>query len=68
MNEATIRLHVESLEEGGYVATSPDVPGLVAQGNSVSETVEYAQDIAHVIAEMCIEHGLARTAAAGPVP
>ena len=26
-DEATIRLHVEPLEEGGFVATSPDVPG-----------------------------------------
>ena len=30
MDEVTIRLHIEPLEEGGYVATSPDVPGLVA--------------------------------------
>jgi len=27
MDEATIRLRVEPLEEGGFVATSPDVPG-----------------------------------------
>jgi hypothetical protein len=31
MNEATIRLHVEPLEEGGFVATSLDVQGLVAE-------------------------------------
>ena len=29
-NETTIRLRIEELGEGGYVATSPDVPGLVA--------------------------------------
>jgi predicted RNase H-like HicB family nuclease len=57
MSEATIRLHLEPLEEGGFVATSPDVPGLVAEGRSVVETVEIAQDVARKIAESCREHG-----------
>ena len=57
MSESTIRLIVEPLEEGGYVATSPDVPGLVAQGRSISEAAEIAQDVARKIAESCIEHG-----------
>ena len=57
MSEITIQLHVEPLEEGGYVATSPDVPGLVAQGRSMTETVEIAQGLARKIAESCIEHG-----------
>ena len=57
MSEATIRLHVERLEEGDYLATSPDVPGLVAQGRSLSETVESAQGLAKKIAESCLEHG-----------
>ena len=43
MDEAVIRLHIERLEEGGYVATSPDVPGLVAEGRSIVETVEIAK-------------------------
>lgn len=57
MNEATIRLHVESLDEGGYVATSPDVPGLVAEGRSIVETVEIAQALARKIVESCLDHG-----------
>jgi antitoxin HicB len=56
MSEAVIRLHVEPLEEGGYVATSPDVPGLVAEGRSVVEAVEIAQGLARKIAESCVEH------------
>lgn len=56
MSEVTIKLHLEPLEEGGYVATSPDVPGLVAQGRSMTETVEIAQGLARKIAESCIEH------------
>lgn len=57
MSEAAIRLHIEPLEEGGYVATSPDVPGLVAEGRSIVEAVEIAQGLARKIAESCLEHG-----------
>jgi len=57
MSEVTIKLHLEPLEEGGYVATSPDVPGLVAQGRNMTETVEIAQGLARKIVESCIEHG-----------
>ncbi len=57
MSEAAIRLHVEPLEEGGYVATSPDVPGLVVEGRSLVEVAEIARDVVRKIAESCIEHG-----------
>ena len=57
MNESAIRLRIEPLDEGGYLATSPDVPGLVAEGRSVSETAEIAQGLVRRIAESCIEHG-----------
>jgi antitoxin HicB len=57
MAEAMIRLHVETLEEGGYVATSPDVPGLVAEGRTVVEVEEIARDVARRIAESCLAHG-----------
>ena len=43
MDEATIRLHIEPLAEGGFVATSPDVPGLVVERRSITEAVEIAQ-------------------------
>jgi predicted RNase H-like HicB family nuclease len=57
VDEATIRLHIEPLNEGGYVATSPDVPGLVAEGRSITEAVEIAQGLTRKIVESCIEHG-----------
>ena len=57
VDEATIRLHIEPLAEGGYVATSPDVPGLVAEGRSITEAAEIAQGLARKIVESCIEHG-----------
>lgn len=57
VGEATIRLHIEPLAEGGYVATSADVPGLVAEGRSMTEAVEIAQGLTRKIVESCIEHG-----------
>ena len=43
--EHIITLHVEALEEGGYLATSDDVQGLVAQGRTMQETLEIARDV-----------------------
>ena len=57
MHEATIRLRLAPLDEGGYVATSPDVPGLVAEGRSMAEAVEIAQGLTRKIVESCLEHG-----------
>lgn len=57
MSERMIRLKIEPLDEGGYVATSPDVPGLVAEGRSMTEAVEIAQGLVRKIAESCLEHG-----------
>lgn len=55
--EAIIRLHIENVEPGVYVATSPDVQGLVAEGRSVTEAVQIAQGLARKIVESCLEHG-----------
>ena len=73
MDEATIQLHVEPLEEGGFLATSPDVPGLVAEGRTMGEAVEIAQGLVRKIVESCLEHGdplppaLARGAVVGAI-
>ena len=68
MNESAIRLHIEPLDEGGLLATSPDVPGLVAEGRSVAEAAEIAQGLARKIAESCIEHGDPLPRALAPLP
>jgi antitoxin HicB len=57
IDEVTIRLHLEPLDEGGFVATSPDVPGLVDEGRTALETAEIAQGLARKMAESCLEHG-----------
>ena len=57
MNETTIRLHIDKLADGGFLATSVDVPGFVAEGRSVAEATEIAQGLARKIVESCVEHG-----------
>ena len=57
MSEVLIELHIEALPEGGYLATSKDLPGLVAQGRTISEAMEIAQDVAKKLIESYIEHG-----------
>jgi predicted RNase H-like HicB family nuclease len=57
VGEYLLRLVMEPLREGGYVATSPDLPGLVAQGRSIAETMDIARDVARKIIESHLEHG-----------
>jgi predicted RNase H-like HicB family nuclease len=49
--EHIVTLHIERLPEGVYLATSDDVPGLVAQGRTVTETLEIARDVAKKLIE-----------------
>ncbi len=44
--EQIVNLHIERLPEGVYLATSDEVPGLVAQGRTITETLEIARDVA----------------------
>ena len=46
-----INIHVKKPPEGIYLATSDDVPGLIAQGRTVTETMEIARDVARKILE-----------------
>jgi predicted RNase H-like HicB family nuclease len=49
--EQIINIHVEKLPEGVYLATSEDVPGLVAQGRTATEALEIARDVARKLME-----------------
>jgi predicted RNase H-like HicB family nuclease len=46
-----ILLHIEKLAEGGYLATSDAVQGLVVQGRTIQETIEIARDVAKKLIE-----------------
>ncbi|MBI4296843.1 MAG: type II toxin-antitoxin system HicB family antitoxin [Chloroflexi bacterium] len=57
MKEILLDIHLEALPEGGFLATSHDLPGLVAQGRTAAEAIEIAQDVARKLIESYIEHG-----------
>ena len=57
MKEIFLSIHIESLAEGEFLATSKDLPGLVAQGRTIAETLEIAQDVARKLIESYREHG-----------
>lgn len=49
--ERVLNLHIEKLPEGVYLATSEEVEGLVAQGRTITETLEIARDVGKKLLE-----------------
>ena len=49
--ESILKLHIEKLPEGVYLATSESIQGLIAQGRTISETIEIARDVAKKLIE-----------------
>lgn len=45
----TINLDIERLPEGYFLATSVDVPGLVAQAKTFEEVIAIAEDVAKTL-------------------
>lgn len=57
MAEYLISIKIEPLEECSFLATSDAIQGLIAQGRTMAETMEIAQDVARKIIQFYIEHG-----------
>ncbi len=57
MSEAIIAIRIERLQGGGYLATSRALPGLVAQGSTVADTIHIAHQAARRIVDGCFERG-----------
>lgn len=55
--EVAIRVQIEELPEGLILATSEELPGLVAQGRTVAEALEIARDVARKLIEARRERG-----------
>jgi predicted RNase H-like HicB family nuclease len=47
--EIVLNVKVQALDEGGFLATSPDLPGLVVQGRTRVEAIELAQANARIL-------------------
>ena len=50
-----ITLEIEHLPEGPYLGTSPDLPGLVVQADSVQEVLQLAPEVAHDLIAVMVE-------------
>lgn len=57
MSEKLLKLKIQRLPEGVFLATSEVLPGLIAQGRTISETLEIARDVARKLLESYKEHG-----------
>ncbi len=55
MPEYIVPITIEELKEGGFLATSPVLQGLIAQGRTVAETMEIAEDVARKIIDSMVE-------------
>lgn len=49
--ESDVKIQIERLPEGVFLATSDELPGLIAQGRTVAETLEIARDVARKLIE-----------------
>lgn len=47
--ERIIRLHIEKLPEGVYLATSEDVKGLVTEAPTLQEAIEWGRENARIL-------------------
>jgi predicted RNase H-like HicB family nuclease len=57
--ERKVYIHIDKLPEGIYLATSDNLQGLVVQGRTIQETIEFARDVAKKLLEMEEAEGLA---------
>ena len=57
MKEILLKIHLEELPEGVFLATSEELPGLIAQWRTIAETLEIAQEVARKLIESYKEFG-----------
>ncbi len=55
--DVLIAVRLDEVLEGGFMATSEELPDLLAYGKTIAETLEIAQDVAHKLIESYKEHG-----------
>ncbi|MBI2909352.1 MAG: type II toxin-antitoxin system HicB family antitoxin [Chloroflexi bacterium] len=54
----SLHVEIEPLEEGGFLAVCPDLPGCHAQGHTLAEALENLEDVARNLLELRLEDGL----------
>jgi predicted RNase H-like HicB family nuclease len=71
MKRYLLRVQVEPLEGGRYLAVCQELQGCHAEGDTIAEALENVEDVARVIIELCMEKGLplpAELSGAGEMP
>lgn len=58
--EKIVNIHIEKLPKGFYLATSDEIPGLVAQSRTITETLEIAHDVTKKLMEPMKNDGNSR--------
>jgi predicted RNase H-like HicB family nuclease len=56
--EIVLNVKVDALREGGFLATSDELPGLVVQGRTRAEALELAQANARILMEVYLTEKL----------
>lgn len=56
--EILLEIEIEKQENGEYLATSKQLPDLIALGRTISESLEIASDVARKLYESYIERGI----------
>jgi predicted RNase H-like HicB family nuclease len=59
--ELAIGVQIEELADGLFLATSDELPGLLAQGRTVAETLEIVRDVARTLVEDRIKRAMEPT-------
>ena len=52
-----LMVQIEELPEGGFMATSKDLPDLIAYAQTASEALENAKDVAQKLVDSYLEYG-----------
>jgi antitoxin HicB len=64
----TVHLLLNPQPEGGYTVTSPDLPELLTEGDTLDEALAHAQDAFAAVLEMYEDMGKPLPAASQPGP
>ena len=58
MAKYILPVEIQPLEEGGYLAICPVIQGCHAEGQTIAEALDNAEDVARVLLELRMEDGL----------
>jgi len=64
----SLQIEIEPLEEGGYLATSPVLPGFLVEGETIEEVLREAPIVARALLDALRELGKPIPQALQPVP